>query len=73
MNFQMMLLITHKRIVWRRQTIESENIHQVVKLAMNVPANGELGFIRNVHVHHGGLLDKQLLYVQQDLNAHMPN
>jgi hypothetical protein len=61
----------YKGIVFRRKSIQCENVHKIIKLAMDVTTNGELCFIWNDNVHHRRLRHEQPLHFQQNLEQHI--
>lgn len=54
------------RIGLRWQSVNLENVEQIVKLAVNVTTNGELAIRRHSNVHKRGLLLEQGLHVAQN-------
>ena len=56
-------------VVRRWDAVELEHVHEVVELAVDVAADGELVAVRDVDVDERGLRGEELLHVQQHLEG----
>ena len=54
-------------VALRGRAVQLEDVEQVVELAVDVAADGELVLVRDRDVHQRGLLQQVLLHLQQDL------
>lgn len=51
----------------RGQSVDFENVEQIVELTVDVATNGEFALVRHGDVHQRGLLLEQGLHVAEDL------
>ena len=60
-------MYTYEWVFGRREPIEFENVHEIIKLTMNITTHCELAVLRYSYINKRLLSFKQFCYIKQNL------